>query len=105
MALVGARNWFQYTETLMNALPFQDQEQAGEAHQTEYEEPRFGYPQGGVVPDERPEGQDGDPRGGEEGRAQNRDVPEIVGGQWLVTEEKWNSPTRNAGATVEPKDA
>ena len=81
MALAGARNWLQYTETLVNALPFQGEKKTCQPHQTEDEEPCFGGPQRGVVPQERTEGQDGDPGGREEGRTQDRYVPEIVGRQ------------------------
>lgn len=95
----------QYTETLVDPQPFQGDKYPGEANQTEYEELRLGDPQGGVIPQERSERQDRHPRGSEEGRPQNRDVPEIVRGQWEVTEAKWNSPTLKAGATVEPNEA
>ena len=94
----------QYTETLVDPQPFQAQKYPGYAYETEDQRSGLDDAAGDLVPDQRPEGKDGDTRGGEQGRAKHGDVPEIVGGQWLVTEAKWNAPTRRAGATLDPNE-
>ncbi|MEA2516452.1 MAG: hypothetical protein QOG16_290 [Actinomycetota bacterium] len=94
----------QYTETLVDARPFHDQQCPRQSDQGE--DPRTGSqnPGGRFVPYQRAYRQDRHAGRGEQRGSEDRDVPKIVSGQWEVTEAKWNSPTLIAGATVEPNE-
>ena len=94
----------QYTETLVDSHPFQGQKEACYSHQTKDQRSSPRESRRGFVPYERTEGQYRYPRRREQGRTENRYVPEVVAGQCEVTEAKWNSPTLSAGATVEPNE-
>lgn len=88
----------------MNSHPFQGQKGPRSHHQGEDRGAGPRQARRRLVEHQRGKPQDDDPRSREQGRTEDRDVPEIVPRQCEVTEAKWNLPTRMAGATVEPNE-
>ena len=90
----------------MDTQPFHGEQNGRQHSQTEQVGAGAGEAFGRGVEHERSERHEGDRGASEQGRRQDRYVPDLVpAAQCEVPDEKRNPPTLRAGATAEPNEA